>query len=87
MVRKRDTTPRPTRGIPPNSDIPPDRRPPTSAPMPSEALRQIVVGLATNNPGWDARRIQAEVRAAHPSHNATLELISSIVDRHRSRGR
>jgi hypothetical protein len=90
MVYDDDTTPRRFRRIPPNSDVPSNRRHRRSSgptPEPSDEIKLHTITLAQQNPVWDARRIQAEIRAETNRYDVTVEMISEVLTEYRTRRR
>jgi hypothetical protein len=68
------------RRIPPNSDVPESRRRRrSSGPTPelSDDIKQRILELART--GWDARRIQAQIRAETNRHDITVDMINQVL--------
>jgi hypothetical protein len=82
MVYDDDTTWRRfRRRILPNSDVPESRRRRrSSAPVPNlgDDVKRRILELA-GTPGWDARRIRAQIRAETNRHDITVDMINRVL--------
>jgi hypothetical protein len=86
MVYDDDTTGRRyLRRIPPNSDVPENRRRRRSSgsePELGDDIKQRIVQLAMK--GWDSRRIQGHIRDETNRHDITLDMINRVLTTYRT---